>query len=68
MNDEFGADQLVGSHGSAGVEFVGTDADFCAEAEFSAVGKTGGGIVIHRGGVHIGKHQICKEENQGNRD
>jgi len=36
-----------------GVDFVSGDADFGAEAEFSAVGEAGGGVVEGAGGVDL---------------
>lgn len=40
------------SHGAAGVQFVGADADFCAEAVFFSVAEAGGAVVIDACAVH----------------
>lgn len=45
------AGEFAQSHGAAGVELVGGDADFCAETELATIGETGGGVVHDAGGI-----------------
>ena len=51
----FVSGEFLEGHGAAGVEFVGGDADFRAEAEFAAVGESGAGVPIDGGAVHLGE-------------
>src|SRR5437016_620920 len=44
--------QVGRAHGAAGVELVGADADFGAEAIFAAVGEAGAGVDHDAGAVH----------------
>ena len=44
--------QLFQPHGAAGVEFLGGDAHFAAEAELAAVGEAGGAVQVDGGAVH----------------
>lgn len=62
--------ELAQAHGAAGVEFVGGDADFGAEAEFAAVGEAVGDVVENAGGVDraqeaIGSGLICSDNGVG---
>jgi len=50
-HDPFLRGQAVQADGAADVDFVGGNADFRAEAVFEAVGKTGGGVYHHAGGI-----------------
>ncbi len=43
------------AHGAAGVDLVGGDADFRAEAELVSVGEAGGGVPVNGGGVAVGE-------------
>jgi len=45
----FAGGQFFEGHGAAGVEFVGGDADFRAEAEFAAVGEARAGVPLFAG-------------------
>ena len=54
-DDVFVRTQLVQSHGSPGVEFLGGNAHFAAQAEFSAVGKARGDVHIDGGAVYTGR-------------
>src|ERR1700675_3120283 len=47
VNAIFEAGQLLGADRAAGVKFSGGDADFCAEAEFAAVGELGRCVMQH---------------------
>ena len=53
VDDELGAGQLAQTHGAAGVELLGSDADLRALAELAAVGEAGGGVDIDRRRVHF---------------
>ena len=46
--------QLPQTHGAPGVELLGGDAHFAAQAELTAIGEPGGGVDIDRGAVHTG--------------
>src|SRR5205823_14399241 len=50
--------QLLQPHRAAGANFVGADANFRAHAEFAAIGKSGRGVPIDRGGIHFGKELL----------
>lgn len=43
--------ELFEPHGAAGVEFLGGNADFCAQAKFAAVGEGRGGVGVNGRGV-----------------
>ena len=45
--------QFLQSHGTARMEFIGTDSDLCPHTELTAIREPGGGIGINGGGVHI---------------
>src|SRR5215467_15230516 len=45
--------QLRDGEGAAGVEFLGADAHFGAEAEFAAIGETGRGVPVDGGRIHL---------------
>jgi len=47
MDAIFEAGQLLGADRTAGVEFPGGNADFRAEAEFTAVGELGRCVMQH---------------------
>ena len=49
----FGAGQLLQAHGAPGMHFLGGDADLRPQAELEAVGEAGGGVDVHRRGVHL---------------
>ena len=48
-----GCGQLPQSHGAAGVQLLGADADLGTEAELLAVGEPGGHVHHDRGGVDL---------------
>ncbi len=52
-DDVFVGGELGEAHRAAGVEFLGADAYFGAEAELGAVGEGGGDIHVDAGGVHL---------------
>ena len=52
VDDVFIGAQLLQAHGAPGVELLGGDAHFAAQAELSAVGEPGGGVDINCGAVH----------------
>ena len=58
----FAGGQLIEGHGAAGVEFVGGDADFRAEAEFAAVGEAGAGVPMDGGAVHTGERSKARTD------
>ena len=51
QHDPFLRSQPVQTDGTADVDFVGGNADFCAEAVFETVGEAGGGIDHDAGAV-----------------
>src|SRR3954470_24137268 len=54
----FIAGQLFQAHGTASADFIRADADFRAHAELAAIGKAGGSIPIHGGGVDFGEELV----------
>ena len=49
VDDVFIGGQLLQSHGSPGVELLGGDTHFAAQAEFAAVGEASGDVDINGG-------------------
>ena len=53
------ATEFFEGHGSAGVELVGADADFCSKTELSTIGEAGGGVPEYTGGVDFELEFLC---------
>ena len=51
VDEVFVGGELGKGHRAAGVEFLGGDADFCAEAKFAAVGKASACIYVNAGSI-----------------
>ena len=47
--------ELAQGHGAASVDFIGGDADFCAEAELFSIGQTAGNVVKNAGAIDVGE-------------
>ena len=58
MDHIFVGGQFPQTHRATGVELLGRDAHFTAQAEFSAVGEPGGGIDIDGCTVHTGGEDL----------
>lgn len=52
VTDPLVGGQCVQAHWAAGVQFLGADGHFCAQAKLAAVGEAGAGVDVHRAGVH----------------
>jgi len=59
VEDPFGAGEFGEGHGSAGVEFLGGDADFGAHAVLFAVGEGGAGVDHDGGRVYFVGESLC---------
>ena len=68
MDDVLVTAQFFQPHGAAGMQLLGGDAHFAAQAELAAIGETGGAVDIDGGAVHSRREQVGVGRRPGQDD